>query len=258
MVGAVTVLVTIVAVFLAYNANSGLPFVPSYNVSVPAPGRREARDGQRGADRRRPRRADLGDQARVRFGDRRGPRRGRPEARPRRGGASGGLNHDRRSRSALGLKYLELVPGTSSEGFPPGSLLPLSAARPEPVDLDDFLDTFDSPTRAAIQANLVEFGNALAGRGPALNAALGKLPGALEVLEPVMENLGAPDTRLERFIVAISAAAGEVAPSARRAGGDVRQPRHHLRRPRERRPVRSRRRSSRRPRPSRSQPTRCR
>ncbi len=28
LVGAVTVLVTIVAVFLSYNANSGLPFVP--------------------------------------------------------------------------------------------------------------------------------------------------------------------------------------------------------------------------------------
>ena len=37
MVGAVTVLVAIVAVFLAYNANSGLPFVPSYNVSVTLP-----------------------------------------------------------------------------------------------------------------------------------------------------------------------------------------------------------------------------
>jgi len=37
MVGAVTVLVSIVAVFLAYNANKGLPFVPAYRVSVEAP-----------------------------------------------------------------------------------------------------------------------------------------------------------------------------------------------------------------------------
>ena len=40
------------------------------------------------------------------------------------------------------------------------------------------LSTFDEPTRVAIQENLVEFGNALAGRGPALNEALGELPGA--------------------------------------------------------------------------------
>ena len=29
MVGAITVLIVIVAVFLAYNANTGLPFVPT-------------------------------------------------------------------------------------------------------------------------------------------------------------------------------------------------------------------------------------
>jgi len=29
LIGTVTVLVTVVAVFLAYNANSGLPFVPT-------------------------------------------------------------------------------------------------------------------------------------------------------------------------------------------------------------------------------------
>lgn len=37
MVGAITVLVAIVAVFLAYNANKGLPFVPTYRVSVEVP-----------------------------------------------------------------------------------------------------------------------------------------------------------------------------------------------------------------------------
>ena len=37
MVGAVTTLIVIVAVFLAYNANAGLPFVPVYRVSVEIP-----------------------------------------------------------------------------------------------------------------------------------------------------------------------------------------------------------------------------
>ena len=35
--GAVTVLVTIVAVFLSYNANSGLPFVPTYDLKANLP-----------------------------------------------------------------------------------------------------------------------------------------------------------------------------------------------------------------------------
>ena len=37
MVGALTVMVVILAVFLAYNANNGLPFVPSYRISVEVP-----------------------------------------------------------------------------------------------------------------------------------------------------------------------------------------------------------------------------
>ena len=37
MVGAITTLIVIVAVFLAYNANNGLPFVPTYRVNVDIP-----------------------------------------------------------------------------------------------------------------------------------------------------------------------------------------------------------------------------
>src|SRR5918996_3508097 len=37
MVGAITTLIVIVAVFLAYNANQGLPFVPVYRVAVDVP-----------------------------------------------------------------------------------------------------------------------------------------------------------------------------------------------------------------------------
>ena len=37
LIGAATTLVIIVAVFLAYNANSGLPFVPTYEVKTQVP-----------------------------------------------------------------------------------------------------------------------------------------------------------------------------------------------------------------------------
>ena len=37
LVGAVTVLIVIVAVFLAYNANNGLPFVSTYNLKARVP-----------------------------------------------------------------------------------------------------------------------------------------------------------------------------------------------------------------------------
>src|SRR5207245_8204896 len=37
LVGAVTTLIVIVSVFLAYNANKGLPFVPTYDLSARVP-----------------------------------------------------------------------------------------------------------------------------------------------------------------------------------------------------------------------------
>src|SRR5436190_21874564 len=37
LIGAATTLVVIVAVFLAYNANNGLPFVPTYSLKVDVP-----------------------------------------------------------------------------------------------------------------------------------------------------------------------------------------------------------------------------
>ncbi len=38
LIGSITVLVTLVAVWLAYNANAGLPFVPTYDVRAELPG----------------------------------------------------------------------------------------------------------------------------------------------------------------------------------------------------------------------------
>ena len=213
MVGAITVLIVIVAVFLAYNANTGLPFVPSYRISAQVPNADSLVKGNE-----------------VRVG---GVRVGivddiEPVERED-GSAVARLNLKLdtdldplpvdstvivRARSALGLKYLEIDKGTSERGYPQGAVLPLSAATPRPVEIDQVLSTFDTPTRLAIRHNLVEFGNALAGRGPVLNSALGRLPGVLRYLQPVMRNIGAPATGFQRFITASARAAAEVAPVA--------------------------------------------
>jgi ABC-type transporter Mla subunit MlaD len=37
LIGAATVLVALVAVFIAYNANAGLPFVPTYDLKAELP-----------------------------------------------------------------------------------------------------------------------------------------------------------------------------------------------------------------------------
>ena len=72
----------------------------------------------------------------------------------------------------------------------------------------------------AIQDNLVEFGNALAGRGVDLNGALGELPETVEVLEPVMKNLSDPGHQ---------AACGSSTPCSRPLRRSLRSPRSRRR-----------------------------
>ena len=183
LVGAVTVLVIVVAVFLAYQANQGLPFVPTYKLSAELPD----------ADSLVP-----GNEVRV-GGIRVGqiktvepvivnnapcPNDPTRQCTAQVAKVNMELNQDLqplpenstlvvRAKSALGLKYLEIDRGNSSKGFEPGATVPLTAARPEPVEIDQVFNMFDEPTRVAIQQNLLEFGNALAGRGVALNEAIG-------------------------------------------------------------------------------------
>jgi ABC-type transporter Mla subunit MlaD len=214
LVGAITTLIVILAVFLAYNANNGLPFVPTYRVSVLVP---NANTLVKGNDAR------IGG---VRVGI---VEKIEPVQDPQTGAvhAKVDLKLDKsaepipkdstvvvRSRSALGLKYLEINKGTSSEGYAEGATLPLRVAHPEPVEIDQFFNIFDTPTREASRANLLEFGNALAGRGPDLNVAFGELRPLVNRLVPVARNLASPKTGVGRFFRALADSAAEVAPVA--------------------------------------------
>ncbi len=213
LVGALTTLIVIVAVFLAYNANNGLPFVPTYQVSVVVP---NAGALVRNND--------------VRVG---GVRVGTVTAVTPVQEEDGSvhakldLKLDKtveplpvdstlvvRSRSALGLKYLQINPGHSSEGLPQGGSLGLKAARPEPVELDQVFNIFQAKTRRDIQKNTTEFGGAVAGRGPAINAALGVLGPLVRRLTPAMRNLSSPQTDLAGFLHGLENINGEIAPVA--------------------------------------------
>jgi phospholipid/cholesterol/gamma-HCH transport system substrate-binding protein len=213
LIGAATTLVVIVAVFLAYNANSGLPFVPTYELKTRVP---NAANLVKGND--------------VRIGGTRvGAVTDITPVTAKDGSVSAVLTLKLettvkplpvdstvliRPRSALGLKYVEITKGTSSRGFEDGATVPLRNATPEPVEIDQVIGTFDDKTRAASQSNLTEFGNAFAGRGPDLNRAIEQLNPLLTNLVPVMENLSDPQTRLGRFVTALGRTARIVAPSA--------------------------------------------
>lgn len=215
IVGTVTVLVVIVAVFLAYNANNGLPFVSTYDIKAQVPNAYALVKGNE-----------------VRIG---GSRVGvvtavKPIEYPEGSGvfaAELDLSLDKsaepipvnstmiiRPKSPLGLKYLQIVPGNSPRGLKPGEALPLSAARPEPVDIDQFFSTFNKKTRVAIQRGQAGFGNALAGRGPQFNDAIGALRRLTESSLPVLRTIVAPSTNFAGFWRALEALSATVAPVA--------------------------------------------
>jgi virulence factor Mce-like protein len=210
LVGAVTTLVVVVAVFLAYNANNGLPFVPTRVLNVQVDNGAELVPGNE-----------------VRSGGFRvGVVTDMEPAKLANGkvGAVLKLKLDQkfgavpvdskviiRPRSSLGLKYVEFERGKSAKTFPDGGLMPLSQTS-VPVELDEFYNMFDEPTRDASQRNLQGFGDGLTGRGYDLNTTIQRAPGFFGHLERVMANLSAPETDLRSFFKELGDAARIVAP----------------------------------------------
>ena len=144
LIGAATTLVVLVAVFLAYNANRGLPFVPTYELKAEVP---SAANLVVGND--------------VRIGGSRVGFVSDIQAERRDDGSTIALldlQLERavaplpidstlivRPRSALGLKYVQITPGKSKETFEAGATIPLANAG-NPVEFDDLLNTFDEDT----------------------------------------------------------------------------------------------------------------
>jgi virulence factor Mce-like protein len=213
LIGAVTTLIVIVAVYLAYNANNGLPFVPTYDIKVALP-----------------QASGLQPTSQVRIG---GTRVGvvtsldaREDKRTGRVRAIANLKLEKSieplpadtraivlSVTAIGLKYLELEKGSSGAPLKAGETIPTAHTR-EPVDIEQFFNMFDKPTRIANQKNLDNFGNGLAGRGLGLNNTIAELRPLVNHAIPVLRNLASPQTDLRGFFKGLERAAGETAPVA--------------------------------------------
>ena len=215
LIGATTVVVALVAVFIAYNANSGLPVVPTYELKAELPSCGQLVKGNE-----------------VRVG---GFRVGVvKEIKPivkevngeRRAIALATLNLDKkveplardsklrvRPRSALGLKYVELEPGKGKAKFQSGDTIPVKQAS-EPLEFEDLYSTFDPEVRPHIQKATEGFGDAFAGRGQAINRSIEALNPLFRSLTPVMRNLADPDTELDQFFLQIGRASAQAAPVA--------------------------------------------
>lgn len=213
LIGALTTLIVIVAVFLSYNANNGLPFVPTYDINVELP---ETSGLQKANE--------------VRIG---GTRVGivgslTPLLNPNNGRVTA-IAHLKLEKgveplpadthaivlsvSAIGLKYLELEKGNSNQTLKPGATIPVSQTR-EPVDIIQLFNMFDPKTRTAIQHNSINFGNGLAGRGIGLNETIATLRPLVTNAVPVLHNLASPQTDFRNLFPALDRLASQVAPVA--------------------------------------------
>jgi ABC-type transporter Mla subunit MlaD len=213
LIGALTVLVVIVAVFLAYNANNGLPFVPSYSLNVQVA---DASELTHGAE------VHIGG-ALVGFVDSvdaERARSGQPIAvlRLKLDKSIGKLPVDSsfaiRLKGSIGQKYLAISEGTSKRTLANGATVPLSQTS-SAVDLDQVLSMFSPPTRRGVIASTVGFSDGLTGRGPDVNDAIGAFVPLLGDLEPVARNLASPHTDLAGFLRGLESLAGTLAPVAR-------------------------------------------
>jgi virulence factor Mce-like protein len=209
LVGAVTCLITLIAVFLSYNANAGLPFVPTYDVSVQVPDAAGLVAGNE-----------------VRVG---GKRVGTITKIGARGTPAGttlarldlkldktaeplytGARVTVRPRSPLGLKYLEVVPHERGRKLATGEVLPLRQAR-EVVDLDEVLNAFDQGTRRNLQLTVAGLGGGLAGRGVDFNEFLAQAPPLVSDARRVAANLADPRTGLTSAIRGLERTGAELA-----------------------------------------------
>ena len=221
LVGTVTILVVIVAVYLSYIAENGLPFVPTYNVSVDVVNASE-----------------LVKNADVRVG---GARVGQvltitPEPATRaypypfaRLGLAleksveplpADTKYQVRLASILGGKYVELIPGQDRRGgLEDGGTFTLSTQPGRNhsvpfVDLDTAFATFGPKTQAGLRGALKDFADAVAGRGNQFNDTLVATRRLLGPLQNLLALLASPQTHLAELVTGLAATTGALAPVA--------------------------------------------
>ncbi len=213
LIGALTVLIAVVAVYVSYGANNGLPFTPTYDIKAELP---EASG------------LEKGNQVRL-FGRRIGivsaivPHQSSATGKvtaiaslkleKHAGPLPADTTTEVQSVSTIGLKYLELKRGDSPRTIPAGGTISVSHAS-EPVETQDLFNMFDKKTRIAIEQNTNAFGNGYAGRGVGINNTFHTLRPLIEHAVPVLHNLASPQTSIGQLFVALDKSAQEISPVA--------------------------------------------
>lgn len=216
LIGALAVAVAIVAVVIAFQSTTGLPFVPRYHLNVQV---RNAEELTHDDDVRMGGTL-IGAVSSVKPGR---DRHGQPIA-------VVGIALDKsvqplpvdsrftiRLKGAIGEKYLDVTLGHSNRDWRNGATVPVRQTGAT-VDLDRVLSMFTPPTRRGVARATTGFADALAGRGSDLNSAIKALRPLVGNLRPVTQNLASPKTNLAGFATGLESLAAAVKPvSARQA-----------------------------------------
>ncbi|MEH3054155.1 MAG: MlaD family protein [Patulibacter minatonensis] len=217
LIGSITVLIIVITTFLAYNANQGLPWVPSKALTV------EVKDA-----------ANIVPGNEVRIGGTRVGIVAKARAKQYPDGRATALLDLKldqttaplpedttvliRARSLLGLKYVQLTMGKDKKTFPWGTTVPLKNATPDPVEIDQLLNTFDDPTRVGIIQAVTNFGDALAGRGTIIGKLIDDAGPLADSITPVAKVLADKDNGLVPFLTALTRFTTEFAAAGNSTG----------------------------------------
>jgi ABC-type transporter Mla subunit MlaD len=125
-----------------------------------------------------------------------------------------------RPRSLIGVRYVEIIPGSHGRPIPAGGTIPASLTS-STVPLDQVLDAVDPSTRVAARSTITGLGVGVAGRGQELSQTLQVAPATLSSLATMLANINAHPSSLRNLVDAGAGAARAAEPVAQQyiAGG---------------------------------------
>jgi ABC-type transporter Mla subunit MlaD len=121
----------------------------------------------------------------------------------------GGLRADIRPKSLLGEKYVDLHDGSQTAAYDSSHVL-LAEKNADPVELDQFINSLDPPTRTAIRVLLDDLGAGVAGQGMNLNQAIATGRANLQNLAVFGQTLNNRDPDLDKILVGLDNALGAI------------------------------------------------
>ncbi len=114
-----------------------------------------------------------------------------------------GLTADIRPKSLLGEKYVDVHDGAASKPAFDASVVLHETQQAVPVELDQFINSLDAPTRNAARVLLSDLGAGVAGRGLSLNEAIAAGKSNLANLAVFGTTLNNRDGDLDRILVGL-------------------------------------------------------